>query len=188
MDFISSFALLIAPSRMDKWTRALTDTTFAGIHQLDWFDYLLLVPYFTLLTILAIYGAHRYAVVRGYLKYKHRIPQAPARLFDQLPPVTIQLPLFNEGAVAINLVRAVGELDYPRDRLVIQVLDDSDDDTPAIIAPEIARLREQGFDIAHLRREVRTVREALVLPGTVRIPQWVALALPPGFLPLPSMP
>ena len=68
MDFISTLAFLVAPSKIDKWARALTDNTFAGIHQLDWFDYLLLVPYFTLLTILAIYGAHRYAVVRGYLE------------------------------------------------------------------------------------------------------------------------
>ena len=67
------------PFKLDKWTRALTDTTFAGIHQLDWFDYLLLIPYFTLLTILAIYGAHRFAVVSDSPKQRRRTPPACSR-------------------------------------------------------------------------------------------------------------
>ena len=78
MNFIGSLAFLLGPSKVDRWARALTDNTFSGIHRLDWFDWLLLIPYFTLLTILAIYGAHRYAVVRGYLKYKSRVPNTPA--------------------------------------------------------------------------------------------------------------
>lgn len=85
MDLIGSLALFLAPSKVDRWTRALTDNTFSGIHQLGWFDWLLLVPYFVLLTILAIYGAHRYAVVRGYLKYKHRVPLVPETKFAALP-------------------------------------------------------------------------------------------------------
>jgi cellulose synthase/poly-beta-1,6-N-acetylglucosamine synthase-like glycosyltransferase len=71
------------------------------------------------------------------------------------PKVTVQVPLFNEGPVAVNVVQAVAELDYPRDRLQIQVLDDSTDDTPALLAPLIARLRAGGIDVEHLRRTER---------------------------------
>ncbi len=156
MDFISSLAFLVAPSKMDKWTRALTDNTFAGIHQLDWFDYLMLVPYFTLLTILAIYGAHRYAVVRGYLKYKHRIPQAPAKLFDQLPRVTIQLPLFNERNVVDQLMEGILKVRYPKELLEIQVLDDSTDDTHPYTEALVARLKAQGHPIEYIHRTNRT--------------------------------
>ncbi|MBI5281634.1 MAG: glycosyltransferase [Candidatus Solibacter usitatus] len=156
MNFIGFPAFLLAPSKVDKWTRALTDTTFAGIHQLDWFDWLLLIPYFTLLTILAIYGAHRYAVVRGYLKYKSRIPKAPASRFQQLPRVTIQLPLFNERNVVDQLLDAVLKVRYPRELLEVQVLDDSTDDTHPYTEALVARLKAQGHPIEYIHRADRT--------------------------------
>jgi cellulose synthase/poly-beta-1,6-N-acetylglucosamine synthase-like glycosyltransferase len=79
-----------------------------------------------------------------------------ARPADRLPPkVVVQVPLFNEGEVAINVVQAVAALDYPADRLQIQVLDDSTDETPELLAPLVARLRAAGIDIRHLRRPER---------------------------------
>ncbi|MBI5085322.1 MAG: glycosyltransferase [Acidobacteria bacterium] len=156
MNFIGYHAFLLRPSNVEKWTRALTDTTFAGIHQLDWFDWLLLIPYFTLLTILAIYGAHRYAVVRGYLKYKSRIPAKPAKRFTQLPRVTIQLPLFNERNVVDQLLDAVLKVRYPRELLEVQVLDDSTDDTHPYTEALVARLKAQGHPIEYIHRVDRT--------------------------------
>ncbi len=141
---------------MDRWARALTDSTFAGIHRLDWFDWMLLVPYFTLLGILAIYGAHRFAVIRGYLKYKHKVPMAPERRFAQLPRVTVQLPLFNERNVVDQLLESVLKVRYPRELLEIQVLDDSTDDTHPYTEALVARLKEQGHPIEYLHRTNRT--------------------------------
>lgn len=156
MDFIGSLALFLAPSKVDRWTRALTDNTFSGIHQLSWFDWLLLVPYFTLLTILAIYGAHRYAVVRGYLKYKHRVPLVPEKKFETLPRVTVQLPLFNERNVVDQLLESVLKLRYPKELLEIQVLDDSTDDTHPYTEALVARLKAQGHPIEYIHRTDRT--------------------------------
>ena len=146
------FALWLAPSTVDKWNRQLFDNTFAGIHQLDWFDYLLLGPYFLLMGILALYGAHRFLVVYGYLKYRKALPQEPAQRFEELPFVTVQLPLFNERNVVDQLLDSVLKLDYPRDRFEIQVLDDSTDDTHPYTEALCARLKAQGRPVEYLHR------------------------------------
>jgi cellulose synthase/poly-beta-1,6-N-acetylglucosamine synthase-like glycosyltransferase len=72
-----------------------------------------------------------------------------------LPRVTVQLPVYNEATVVARLLEAVARLDWPADRLQVQLLDDSTDDTPAVAAPVIARMRARGLDVAHLRRAVR---------------------------------
>ncbi|RMF88979.1 MAG: glycosyltransferase, partial [Nitrospinota bacterium] len=71
------------------------------------------------------------------------------------PWVTIQLPIYNELYVAERLIRAVSQLDYPRDRLEIQVLDDSTDETTGIIATLVAELQTRGYHIQHIRRQTR---------------------------------
>src|SRR5262249_13322562 len=67
------FACLLAVSTIDRFQRALFDDTFAGIHQLEWFDYALIIPYFTALVILSIYGCHRYEVIRGYFRHRKKL-------------------------------------------------------------------------------------------------------------------
>lgn len=83
---------------------------------------------------------------------------APTRppLPSTLPRVTVQLPVYNEEAVVARLLAAVGQLDWPAERLQIQLLDDSTDDTPRIAAAAIAELQRRGLDVSHLRRTVRT--------------------------------
>jgi cellulose synthase/poly-beta-1,6-N-acetylglucosamine synthase-like glycosyltransferase len=76
----------------------------------------------------------------------------PALLEARLPAVTVQVPLRNEQHVARRVLRAVGALDWPRDRLEIQILDDSDDETCAIVDAEAARLCDIGLDVQVLRR------------------------------------
>src|SRR5207244_2060226 len=78
----------------------------------------------------------------------------PGRL-DPLPKVTVQLPLYNEMYVAERLLDAVTALDYPADKLEVQVLDDSTDETMGIVARKVALLRAEGFDVHHIRRENR---------------------------------
>src|SRR5947209_5067348 len=123
--------LLLASSVSDQLVTALTDDTFAGIHHLQFFDWALLIPYFAVLGILSIYGMHRYEMVRGYLKHKKNQACEPPVKFDHLPRVTIQLPLYNERYVVERLLEQTCKMEYPRELLQIQVLDDSTDDTHA---------------------------------------------------------
>src|ERR687895_2020383 len=92
---------------------------------------LILVLYFFVLSILAVYGWHRYYLVYLYMKNKRRLP-VPRGSFQTLPRVTVQLPIYNEMYVADRLIDAVCAIDYPRDLLQIQVLDDSTDETTSV--------------------------------------------------------
>ena len=112
---------------------------------------LILVLYFFVLSILAIYGWHRYYLVYLYMKNKDKAPSPPPPL-NELPPVTVQLPIFNEMYVADRLLGAVCELDYPRHLLEIQVLDDSTDETRDIAELAVRRYAAKGFDIKYLHR------------------------------------
>jgi len=89
---------------------------------------LTLATYFFVVIILAVYGWHRYYLVYVYMKHRGREPKATTPL-DPMPAVTIQLPLYNEMYVAERLIEAVCRIDYPRELLEIQVLDDSTDET-----------------------------------------------------------
>jgi len=111
--------------------------------------------YFLTLVILAIMGCHRYVMVWLYLKHKDRKAE-PRPLPAVLPRVTVQLPIFNEMYVVDRLLASVAGLRYPKDRLEIQVLDDSTDETTAIASRAVERYRAQGFDIHYLHRSDRT--------------------------------
>jgi cellulose synthase/poly-beta-1,6-N-acetylglucosamine synthase-like glycosyltransferase len=110
--------------------------------------------YALLLLVLSIYGSHRYAMAYLYHRYKYRLPTPKAR-FGQLPRVTIQLPIFNEMYVTERLIGAVAKIDYPRELLEIQVLDDSTDETQGIARACVDRLRADGLDITYVHRTNR---------------------------------
>ncbi len=131
------------------------DPTFKGLYQANAFDMLLLIPYFIVLILLAIYGMHRYQLV--YLYYKHRKNKItePESHFAELPRVTIQLPIFNEQYVIDRLVECVCKIEYPRDRLQIQVLDDSTDETVEVARSVVERYAAMGHDISHHHRTNR---------------------------------
>ncbi|MGA9992367.1 MAG: cellulose synthase family protein, partial [Thiobacillaceae bacterium] len=116
---------------------------------------LILILYFFVLSILAIYGWHRYYLVYLYMKHKGNAPAPPPDL-AVLPRVTVQLPIFNEMYVADRLIDAVCEIDYPRELLEIQVLDDSTDETTSIAELAVRRHAARGFDIHYLHRVDRT--------------------------------
>lgn len=113
--------------------------------------------YLAALVGLAMYGTNAYIMlgVHWWIR-RHRPATAPPAPPAVWPVVTVQLPLYNERYVAQRLLEAVGGLDYPADRLEIQVLDDSTDETTAVVAETTARLRAQGVTITHLRRGERT--------------------------------
>src|SRR5262245_36710432 len=110
---------------------------------------LTLAVYFFVLIVLAVYGWHRYYLVYLYMRYKDGEPK-PGPGLDPLPVVTIQLPLYNEMYVADRLIDAVCRIDYPRDRLEIQVLDDSTDETRSIAENAVRRQAAEGLDIKYL--------------------------------------
>jgi len=118
---------------------------------------LVLVPfailYFAVVGVLFVYGMNSLVLTWLSLTRRkpHRQPQPPA----EWPLVTVQVPVFNELYVVERVVQAVADLDYPRDRLEIQILDDSTDETSAILSRLVSRLRTSGVDIHHVRRRRR---------------------------------
>ncbi len=109
------------------------------------------ICYFVVVIGLSAYGIHRYCIIYLYFKNRHRRP-VPLKEFSSLPLVTIQLPIYNEIYVVERLLTAVGRIDYPKDKLEIQVLDDSTDDTVELAQREVNKLRAEGFDAVILRR------------------------------------
>src|ERR1700737_3634969 len=111
--------------------------------------------YLAVLLGLSAYGIHRYFIIYLFPKNRKRA-SVPAGEFRQLPKVTVQLPIFNEVYVVERLLRSVSELDYPKDLLQIQVLDDSTDHTREITASSAEELRSGGFDVQLIHRGDRT--------------------------------
>jgi cellulose synthase/poly-beta-1,6-N-acetylglucosamine synthase-like glycosyltransferase len=132
-----------------------TDTTFKNLYHWNAFDAAVLLPYFAVMILLAIYGVHRYTLCYLYFKYRKNASGAPPRLFDELPRVTVQLPIFNEQFVIDRLIEAICAMEYPKDRLEIQVLDDSTDETQQVAAAIVARYAALGHPIQYIHRTNR---------------------------------
>ena len=146
---------LLVVSTIDRITRGLFDDTFAGVHQLSLFDWALLIPYFGTLLILSVYGLHRFETIRTYFKHRRQATGEPPMRFEQLPRVTIQLPLYNERYVLERLIDETVKIEYPRELLQIQVLDDSTDDTHAFAEALCEKYRNIGHSIDYLHRTNR---------------------------------
>ena len=133
-------------------TLTATATPFLGSDLVRW---LLTAAYVGLLLTICTYGLHRYWLVYLYRKHQKNTPR-PARRFDQLPRVTLQLPMFNEGAVAQRIIDAAAAMDYPRDRLQIQVVDDSTDESARLAQGRVEYWQTQGIDMQYCHRTDRT--------------------------------
>ncbi|MGH2400176.1 MAG: glycosyltransferase, partial [bacterium] len=114
----------------------------------------ILAVYALCLAVLSIFGLNRYILV-SLFRRRQRHEAAEPLPEHLLPRVTVQLPIFNEMYVADRLIQAVCQIDYPRDLLEIQVLDDSTDETRDIAARTVERQAERGFDITYLHRTDR---------------------------------
>ncbi|MEQ1758709.1 MAG: cellulose synthase family protein [Vicinamibacterales bacterium] len=128
---------------------------------------LVLATYFFILVILAVYGWHRYYLVYLYMKNKDVRP-VPAGPMEKLPVVTVQLPIYNEMYVADRLIDAVCEIDYPRELLEIQVLDDSTDETTSVAERAVRRNAARGIDIVYIHRTDRTGYKAGALEAGLK--------------------
>src|SRR5436190_2373663 len=127
-----------------------------------------LAAYFFVLIVLAIYGWHRYYLVYLYMRYRGKEPK-PGAMVDPLPVVTIQLPLYNEVYVADRLIDAVCRIEYPRELLEIQVLDDSVDETCSIAELAVRRSAMQGVDIKYYHRPDRKGFKAGALEAGLKV-------------------
>lgn len=155
--------------------------------QTQFLAHLAIIAYLTVLTLICIYGAHRYFLVLLYYGVRRRALQPPAR-FTELPRVTVQLPMFNEQYVAQRIIEHTAQIDYPRDRLQIQVLDDSIDETRQIAQETVARLRAAGHDIMYLHRENRVGYKAGALEAGTRFATGDFIAIfDADFLPPPNI-
>ncbi len=149
-----AFALAAARGPFTGYWRRLTDRTFTGLYQPNSFDLAIMIPYFLILGILAAYGIHRYVLVYQFFKYsQNSAPPAPVPL--DWPKVTIQLPIFNERYVIERLVDCIAQFDYPREKLQIQVLDDSTDETRQVARECVERHQRAGLPIFYLHRDNR---------------------------------
>jgi len=129
----------------------------------------LIVCYLSILGLLAIFGFHRSMLVYLFFKTKEQIPK-PKRIYgdEELPFVTVQLPLFNERYVCGRLIDAVADFDYPPSRFEIQVLDDSTDDTTEIARVKSEEIAARGFQITLIHRTDRTGYKAGALENGLR--------------------
>jgi len=143
--------------------------------------------YLIVLIGLSIYGLHRYEIVYLFLKHRNNKPK-PLGEFPALPKITVQLPIYNEYYVVERLLKSVSELEYPRELLQIQVLDDSTDDTSLISQRITEELKSQGFDIELIHRDDRTGYKAGALEGGLKTCKGeFILILDADFLPSPDM-
>ncbi len=130
-------------------------------------DILWTSAYLAVLAGLSIYGLHRYAIIHFFLKNRKAGAQ-PAARFGKLPRVTVQLPVFNEYHVVERLLEAVAAIEYPRDLLDIQVLDDSTDATLDLCRRRVAELKSRGLDIELVHRTDRAGYKAGALENGLR--------------------
>jgi cellulose synthase/poly-beta-1,6-N-acetylglucosamine synthase-like glycosyltransferase len=154
-----------------------TDQTFKGLYRWNGFDAALLLPYFAVMILLAIYGVHRYQLVYLYFKHRKNYKPEPPRHFAELPRITVQLPIYNEQFVIERLIEAVCAMEYPADKLEIQLLDDSTDETCQVASDIVDRYAALGHPIVYLHRTNRHGYKAGALDAGLKVAQGDLIAI-----------
>jgi cellulose synthase/poly-beta-1,6-N-acetylglucosamine synthase-like glycosyltransferase len=153
--------------------------------------------YFGVLLALSMYGLHRSHLVLTVLRHRRSlrtlhdgvsaIDAGGIESRQDLPHVTIQLPIYNEATVAARLLGHVAAIEWPRSRLEIQVLDDSTDETRALVRREVESLREQGHDMVYIHRVDRSGYKAGALDHGLKVARGELVAIfDADFLPQPD--
>jgi len=182
-------ALIASKGVVSYFKQHFLNETFKGLYQINGFDLALLVPYFVVLIILAAYGGHRYWLVYLYYKKQKNKTTDPPGHFDNLPRVTVQLPIFNEQYVVDRLLDSVCRLDYPKDKLDIQLLDDSTDETIEVARGLVERYAALGNPVTYIHRDNREGFKAGALEAGLKSAKGEFVAIfdadftpPPDFL------
>jgi cellulose synthase/poly-beta-1,6-N-acetylglucosamine synthase-like glycosyltransferase len=147
----------------------------------------LLLTYFIALSVLFAYGLHGLVMIYYYHKVQANKKSAPTPPLTSYPLVTIQLPVFNEMYVVDRLVKAVCDIDYPKDRMEIQLLDDSTDETVDVSRKLVDQYAAQGFDIVHIHRTNRQGYKAGALKEALEVAKGEFVAIfDADFVPKPD--
>lgn len=149
-----------------------------------------MIPFLTALyvfcaVLLTIYAGSELILLINYWRFRNQ--PIPVPQVSEWPTVVVQLPIYNERYVVERLLNAVAALDYPRDRLTVQLLDDSTDDTAKIAADKVAALAATGLNIHHIRRENRAGYKAGALAyGLTLVDSELVMVLDADFVPAPD--
>ena len=125
------------------------------VPQVSSLEWGLVALYLAVMVVLSAYGLHRYQLIYLYYRNRDRAAPEPAQRYVELPLVTVQLPLYNEQFVVEQLLASVCRLDYPLDRLQIQVLDDSTDETRDVARQAVERWASEGYPVEYMHRRHR---------------------------------
>ncbi|NCS87892.1 MAG: glycosyl transferase family 2 [Ignavibacteria bacterium CG2_30_36_16] len=139
-------------------------------------DELVLVAYFLSLSILFVFGSHGFIMIYYHRKYKN-VKNKQNEKFEPTEFVTIQLPLYNELYVVERIIDTTCEIEYPKDKFEIQVLDDSTDETVNIVAGIVEKKQAEGFNIYHIRRDSRKGFKAGALREGLKSAKGVFIAI-----------
>lgn len=152
-------------------------------------ELLILGSYGLIFVLLAVYGFHRSLLVYLYYRHRRNVPREKGRFAEaDLPRVTIQLPTFNELYVGERLVETVCRIDYPREKLDIQVLDDSTDETQGLLRAKVRQLAAAGHDVHYIHRTDRTGFKAGALDNGLRTAKGeLVMIFDADFLPQPDV-
>ena len=143
-------------------------------------EYLVIIIYTICLLLIFMYALAQLNLLVNYLKYRNKTDDAVKFDFsnsDEVPFVTIQLPVFNELYVMKRLLKNIAKLEYPKDKLEIQVLDDSTDESVDVTAKHIKKLQERGINIQHIRRTNRKGFKAGALKEGLKIAKGEYIAI-----------
>ena len=156
---------------------------------MDWWTFVhvcLMTVYTVALVAVSAYGFHRYVLVFLYYRHRTKVPR-PLSEFTDLPHVLVQLPMYNEKVVARRIIEETCRLDYPKDRLHIQVLDDSVDEGRFVTERAAAEVRAKGFDVAYIHRDDRKGYKAGALANGLKTARGEFVAIfDADFVPDPS--
>jgi cellulose synthase/poly-beta-1,6-N-acetylglucosamine synthase-like glycosyltransferase len=145
-----------------------------------------MVVYTFALAMVSLYGLHRYALVFLYFRHRNKTPKLKG-VFADLPRVTVQLPMYNEQFVARRIIEKTCEIDYPREKFQIQVLDDSTDQTSEIARRAVEEAIARGFDIEYIHRDDRAGFKAGALENGLRTAKGEFVSIfDADFIPEPS--
>jgi len=139
-------------------------------------DELVLVAYFLSLSILFVFGSHGFIMIYYHRKYKN-VKNKQNEKFEPTEFVTIQLPLYNELYVVERIIDTTCEIEYPKDKFEIQVLDDSTDETVNIVAGIVEKKQAEGSNIYHIRRDSRKGFKAGALREGLKSAKGVFIAI-----------
>jgi len=117
-------------------------------------EWMIIAGYGTALLIICIFSLGQFNLAWHYMKAKKEEADTIEPM-NEYPKVTVQLPVYNELYVVERLLDCVAKLNYPKDKLEIQVLDDSTDETVDVIAKKVNEIKARDINIVHVRRPDR---------------------------------